>query len=81
MVRIKKAELIDKETGLIRIVIEESGEEFSFVGDAWELANKTEMERILKHWRDVVIPKRRAFAKLTEAEQKAKVKELEGIEV
>lgn len=79
MTRIKKAELIDKES--IRIVLEDSGEEFSFVGDACWLLDKDELRSILNLWKNRVIPKRREFARLTDAEREAKVKELVGVEV
>ena len=81
MTRIKRAELVDKERGLIRITLEEAGEEYEFAGDAWELLDQERVLEILQHWKTKVIPRRRAYGKLTDTEKERKVKELEGIEV
>jgi hypothetical protein len=81
MVKVKEIIFVDKEQNFVRVVLEDNGEEYSFVGDAWEILDEEKFKIILSDWKNRIIPKMRAYKKLNKEGREKLLNKLKRLSV
>jgi len=67
---------LEDKQAILEVILEDEGEEYRFVGDAWELLDENRFIEILNHWKYTVIPKRRKIARMSDEEIKGEIEKI-----